>query len=213
MKLLTCIATLVSLTTIVFAEPAGGEEARVAQTTLSAEKARAPFAKAKALNSQMRFDKDCVDMQMSCNSTVTGVLDETDCVIEVDNSRIDFWVFQGTAGMEVTINLSSDEFDTWAFLFTPLPAGLVFASNDDIGPGNTNSRIQATLDETGEWAIGANGFDATQLGNYTLQLECDGADPVVEIPTLSTLGLALLALGLFGLAVSTIRRQSRDQTS
>ncbi len=131
----------------------------------------------KLLDPATRANKDCVDMVMSCNSTVNGVLDETDCVVDVDNSRIDFWVFDGTAGMDVTINLTSNEFDTWAFLFTPLPAGLVFGSNDDVSEGNTNSRIQATLNETGEWAIGANGFDATELGNYTIQLDCKDGQP------------------------------------
>lgn len=122
----------------------------------------------------------CVPANMACNSTVNGNLTNQDCVVD-DGIFADFWVFQGTAGETVTINLSSNQFDTIAFLLDPTPE--VVAVDDDGGPG-TNSRIIHNLDSTGNWAIAAVNFAANELGAYTLQLECNAAGgPVPAAPS------------------------------
>ncbi|MEE8522502.1 MAG: PPC domain-containing protein, partial [Thermoanaerobaculia bacterium] len=124
----------------------------------------------KALDPAMRADKDCVLMTIACNSTVTGVLDGTDCEL-TDGTRIDFWDFQSDQGATVTINMTSGEFDTFLFLLDPDLEDIV---QDDDGGTGTNSRIQRTLPVGGTWSIGANGYDTTDLGNYTVQLQCSG---------------------------------------
>jgi Fibronectin type III domain len=152
---------------------------------------------AKGLGSSTRGDKACVEMNISCNSTVTGVLDTTDCQLG-DDSRIDFWSFQGTAGMSATVNMSSDEFDTYLFLVSPLPDLVTFGRDDDGGAG-TDSIIESSLDETGEWAIGANGFDASNLGPYTLRLDCSSGTPMAPAAptglTAETLSSTEIGLG------------------
>lgn len=107
---------------------------------------------------------------IGCNTTVTGILETTDCALD-DGTVADFWVFDGTAGDEVTIDLESDEFDTFLFLLDPSPE--VVAVDDD-GGGGTNSRIAFQLDLSGEWAIAANNFAALpgDPGTYSLTLSC-----------------------------------------
>ena len=68
--------------------------------------------------------KACVLMNMSCNSTVTGVLDTTDCELS-DLTRIDFWEFQGIAGQTVTIDMTSDELDTFLGTARRTPYGIL----------------------------------------------------------------------------------------
>ncbi len=136
------------------------------QTASSAVLRSVNEAKGSGLEAQA--EKDCVTMTMSCNSTVMGVLDATDCELG-DGSRIDYWEFEGAAGQDLTINMTAAEFDTWLFLFDP---GLTVEESDDDSGTGTNSLIVFTLDEDGTWTIGANGFDATELGNYTLSLDC-----------------------------------------
>ena len=131
----------------------------------------------KAASSQVRVvpspDHQCVFMDMSCGETVTGSLTNHDCLLD-DDTRADFWLFDGDAGDTVTIDLTSNQFDSFLFLLDPEPT--VVAADDDSGPG-TNARIVFDLDSSGEWVIAANNIIAGELGNYTLSLTCDGGGP------------------------------------
>ncbi|HEX8127964.1 MAG TPA: Calx-beta domain-containing protein [Pyrinomonadaceae bacterium] len=115
-----------------------------------------------------------------------GSLTSTDCKLS-DNTAFDEYIFNGTAGQQISITLNSNEFDAYLFLVRP---GETTLSNqtiqdDDGGIGgegrdgnpNTNSRIPAgsgviTLPTTGQYSILANAFDAgaAGLGAYTLTL-------------------------------------------
>lgn len=113
--------------------------------------------------------KACVIDQIDCGDLEQGQLDSSDCPLD-DGTYVDFWEFQGTSGMTVTIDMSSNDFDSFLFLLDPSPG--VVATDDDSGSGS-NARIVYTLDSTGSWAIGANSF-APGTGNYTLKLSCSG---------------------------------------
>lgn len=118
--------------------------------------------------------KACELMTIACGQTVAGNLTNDDCPLD-DGSLIDFYTFSGQNGQTVTINMTSNAFDTFLFLLDPTPT--VVATDDDGGQG-TNSRIVFPLDQTSsDWAIGANSFDAGQTGPYTLSLQCSGNNP------------------------------------
>jgi len=175
MNKLFCTSTvfLLAATVVLVAGPALDAKAEPQlelRPALASKHLDAP-AGTKALDPAMRSDKACVIMTIACNTTVTGVLDTTDCQLDFDDTRIDFWDFQGDVGATVTINLSSNDFDTYLFLLDPDLEDVV---QDDDGGGGTNSRIQRVLPVGGTWSIGANGLFPEDLGNYTLQLQCSG---------------------------------------
>ena len=127
---------------------------------------------AKGLSSVIA-DRACVINDMTCNSTVMGMLTADDCDLG-DGIVFDFWEFVGIVGSMVTIDLTSNQFDTFLFLLDPITE--VVAFDDDSGTG-TNSRIVHLLDATGTWTIGSNNFALGDLGNYTLTLNCSGVGP------------------------------------
>jgi hypothetical protein len=108
--------------------------------------------------------------------TVNGTLASTDCQNPIDNSFYDAYSFTGTAGQQVTINMTSTTFDTYLYLMVPGETTLRNLSDpnptiqDDDGGGGTNSRLPSnqplaqappfsgTLPTTGTYTIIANAF-------------------------------------------------------
>ena len=133
-----------------------------------------PIVKGKVFELGSKGGPTCNELdpdQIACDSSVDATLLNTDCLAD-DDTLLDFYEFAGDAGDEVLIDLTSDEFDT--FLFLLQPDGQIFAFDDDGGTG-ANSRIAATLDQTGSWFIVANNyfFQPSDPGNYTLTLSCN----------------------------------------
>lgn len=125
---------------------------------------------------------NCEIQSIQCGSTVTGTLTEHDCFLPdfVPDLGIetffDFWLsVEGAAGTTLTIDLTSDQLDTFLILSDErdecVEEECILAMDDD-GGGGTDSRIVHTLDFSGPFAILAAGFDAAQLGDYTLSLAC-----------------------------------------
>lgn len=104
--------------------------------------------------------------------TNSGTLATTDCTAGARGAGYytDRYSFTGTAGQLVSIQLTSNAFDT--FLYLKNPAGTVIASNDD-GGGGTNSRIPAnsgnfTLPTSGTFVIEATSYSTQRTGAYML---------------------------------------------
>ena len=114
--------------------------------------------------------------------TVAGALSSADCRLD-DGSYADFYAFSGTAGQQVTINLSSDAFDSYLGLASA--DGTVIAEDDD-GGGGLNSRIVATLPATGTYIILANSALPNQFGGYTLSLSATNPCLYALSPTSAT---------------------------
>ncbi len=114
----------------------------------------------------------CTPATMSCNSTVTGRLENGDCLF-FDGSYYDRWMFQGTAGQVVTIDMTSSALDNYLVLLDP--AENPVAEADEGGTG-APERITFTLGAAGTWTIIANSYDAGEVGNYNIALACGGAN-------------------------------------
>jgi len=95
-----------------------------------------------------------------------GIINQSDCRLD-DNSYADFYQFNGTAGQQVPIFLSSNDFDT--YLGIANLSGTYVVEDDDGGDG-TNSYLLATLPETGTYIVLVNTAFANQFGTYTLSL-------------------------------------------
>lgn len=103
---------------------------------------------------------------ISYGQTVNGQLTSADCQLD-DDSYADFYLFSGSQGDPIAINLSSTAFDTYLGLANETGT---FVIEDDNGGGGTNARIVATLPASGFYVILANSAVPNAFGNYTLSL-------------------------------------------
>ena len=101
---------------------------------------------------------------------IEGVLELGDETLS-DGSLYDLYPFDAEADQTITIEMTSDEFDTYLLLVDA--DGQTIGENDDISEDNTNSTITITLPETGTYRVVANAFDSTGQGNYSLTVSTD----------------------------------------
>jgi hypothetical protein len=88
----------------------------------------------------------------------------------------DEWVFFGSAGTSVGVQMTSRHFDTYLKVIDP--GGVVIALNDD--HDGTNSFVSVQLCHTGVYTViaGSYGYGSTQFGEYALLLT--GGDVVFD---------------------------------
>ncbi|NEP24076.1 tetratricopeptide repeat protein [Moorena sp. SIO3I6] len=84
-----------------------------------------------------------------------------------NNSYYNRHTFEGKAGEQITIELTSDEFDPYLILIDPDGNLNIIAQNNNSGEGK-NARITLTLPTTGTYVIWANSYNKQETGNYTL---------------------------------------------
>ncbi|HYX82930.1 MAG TPA: PPC domain-containing protein [Gemmatimonadales bacterium] len=96
--------------------------------------------------------------------TVTGRLVQTDQKF-ADGSRYKMYAFVGKKGDAVTVDLSSDDFDS--NLLIADASGNSLARNDD-GAGMCNARITFVPPATGNYRVYANSTAPAELGVYRL---------------------------------------------
>ncbi|MEM8806396.1 MAG: trypsin-like peptidase domain-containing protein [Cyanobacteria bacterium P01_G01_bin.38] len=97
----------------------------------------------------------------------TGRLEPGDPQLR-DGSFYDEFAFEGQAGQQVIISLTSSDFDTYLFLADE--AGNQIAENDDLSGSSTNSEIVVTLPRQGLYRVVANAYDAQGQGSYRLSI-------------------------------------------
>lgn len=104
---------------------------------------------------------------------VEGELDEDDAVLDTDGSFYELWSYRGHAGEQLRIRMDSEAFDTYVAIGR-MEGGCgdfeEIATMDDGGDG-TNTLLEITLPEDGEYVIRANSFSAEQTGAYTIVVE------------------------------------------
>ena len=104
---------------------------------------------------------------------VSGELSDDDAVLDTDGSFYDLWSYRGTAGEQLRIRMDSEDFDTYLAIGR-MEGGCgdfeEIATMDDGGDG-TNTLLEITLPEDGEYVIRANSFSADQTGAYTIVVE------------------------------------------
>lgn len=97
-------------------------------------------------------------------TSVTGTLAASDCRTTYGRllDRHDFTV---VTTRDVTIEMDSDAFDTFLYLFSE--NGIIIAENDDRTDGSLNSALTVTL-PPGTYSIGATTYSGGQWGEYSL---------------------------------------------
>jgi hypothetical protein len=83
-----------------------------------------------------------------------------------DSTFADIWMFQGTAGQRITIDLTSENFDSYLQLLDA--SGNRLAEDDDSG-GSLNARISFTIPANAQYQIVVNNYgNSRRMGVYTL---------------------------------------------
>ena len=96
----------------------------------------------------------------------------------------DQWTFRGHADTAVTVELTSEEFDTYVELFGP--SGALVAANDDGGDGMDSTIRDHALDASGDYTVVARGYDDAAEGRYSLLLSRGVVDDRVLTLTIGT---------------------------
>ncbi|NJO79065.1 MAG: trypsin-like serine protease [Cyanobacteria bacterium RM1_2_2] len=112
--------------------------------------------------------------QIAPNSpAVEGQLTTESSTLESDNSYFDAYTFEGKAGQQVVIEMSSSEVD--AFLILLAPDGRNLAQDDD-GGGSSNARLVVpALPADGTYTVLANSYGPGETGRYNLRVATGGA--------------------------------------
>lgn len=102
---------------------------------------------------------------------VEGTLDSNSNVFPADNSYFNIYTFQGNAGQQVVLEMTSTEVDSYLILLSPSGASL---AQDNDSAGDNNSRLSVTLPTTGTYIILANTNTAGETGRYSLLAATSG---------------------------------------
>jgi hypothetical protein len=105
--------------------------------------------------------------EITCGSTKNEEIANTDC--SDGGHLIDLYSFDGTAGQQVTIGVTSSAVDTYVELYDP--SEILHADDDNSGNG-TNPLLVFTLDVTGTWYILVGSVQGFETGAYSLTLQC-----------------------------------------
>jgi hypothetical protein len=104
---------------------------------------------------------------IAVGQTMQGRLETGDQTM-ADGTFADIWQFQGAAGQTITIDVRSDEFDTYMQLLDA--SGNKLGEDDDSG-GNFNSRLTFTLPAAGTYQIVVNNSGGQKrVGLYTVSI-------------------------------------------
>jgi hypothetical protein len=95
-----------------------------------------------------------------------GTITSSDLVAP-DGSWYDEYPISGSIGDHYVITMVSGDFDTYLTLTSPSGS----TTSDDDGGGGTNSRVDMTLSEAGQWRVMANTLRPGDTGSYTLTID------------------------------------------
>jgi PKD repeat protein len=115
------------------------------------------------------------------SNTVTGELASSDHYSQTrSNSFADrYRVTSVTAGQELVIDMQSQDFDSYLYLYDEYRRLLRL---DDNSGGGQHAHLRYTPVRDGDLYIEATSFEDNKLGNYSLSLRLATADTAVKIP-------------------------------
>ncbi|MEZ5671489.1 MAG: PKD domain-containing protein [Thiotrichaceae bacterium] len=115
------------------------------------------------------------------SNTVTGELSSADKYSQTrSNSFADrYRITSVTAGQELVIDMQSQDFDSYLYLYDEYRRLLRL---DDNSGGGQNAHLRYTPVRDGDLYVEATSFEDNKLGNYTLSLTLANADTSVKIP-------------------------------
>lgn len=117
-----------------------------------------------------------------------GTLQSGDSTLN-SGEYVDVFTFEGQAGQQVTISMTSSAFD--AYVMVRGPAGFA-EENDDRESGDTNAQLTVRLPTSGTYRIQATSYEPGETGAYRVALQAGaGNTPTAEGGGAIELGQAL----------------------
>lgn len=123
-------------------------------------------------------NQQCTLQSISPGQTVSGMLTTGDCSSQ--GFLYDYYVFNGTAGQQVSATVSSNSFNPQLGLFLINPDDSLTTISVDLNAGLSNTaRVPTgggtvTLQSAGQYALVVTTVSAGQSGNYQLQFSSEG---------------------------------------
>jgi len=96
-----------------------------------------------------------------------GTLEDGDSVISDDDSRYDDYTVEAEKDWTITIEMRSEAFQPYVWLFAP--SGQALVQEAALGDGKVT--IEHTASERGTYTVRANSVDGTGRGAYTIQVK------------------------------------------
>jgi len=107
--------------------------------------------------------------QIRVGQTVNGELAASDPALD-DDSHYDLFRFTGKKGDRLVVTMKSTAFDTYLAVGRMENEEFSSLETNDDGAGGTDSKVEITLDQDGEYVLRANSLFAKALGAYTINL-------------------------------------------
>jgi hypothetical protein len=126
----------------------------------------------------------CLAGAIACGETRSGNLPAAPlpaCRSETGGALV-LWSFELPEQLQVTVSLTSAEFDSYLFLFDASCRRI--ASNDDCPGRGLNSCLEFNLDP-GAYLLGVSSYESGESGAYTLSLACSSFNFCRECPPLT----------------------------
>jgi hypothetical protein len=130
---------------------------------------------------------NCPTQAISAGQSVNGSLTTGDCRLPLDGSFLDVYTFEGTAGQQINVTMTTTSAGLNPFLLLYDPAGF-FLYEDNNGAGGTNARVPhpddgqfLTLPVNGTYRIYANSAAPDQTGSYTLTVGSSSVNCTVTL--------------------------------
>ena len=109
---------------------------------------------------------------IAAGQTVQGKLRRGD-VLSRDRAYVQEWRITAAQGQVVTIDLASDSFDAYLFVYGP---GLATDLQDDDSGGNCNARLTVRFPQRGVYHIAVTSTEQRQVGSFSLTVT-NGSKP------------------------------------
>lgn len=100
------------------------------------------------------------------DETKSGTLEDDDTRIPDDDSAFDDYTFEAAAGSTITIEMRSEAFRPYVWLFAPSRQVMV----QQVSLDERSVTVSRTAPDTGTYTVRANSADGTGRGAYTIHI-------------------------------------------
>lgn len=118
---------------------------------------------------------------LALGAPMTGELTETDPAVDETGSFFDLYRITARKGQRLTIEMKSNELDSFVSIGRMIGDSLDVLETDDDGGGEKNARLRYTVKEDGTYIIRAQALDVSATGPYRISVSERVVRPAVIV--------------------------------